>query len=403
MTSEPRHPRDLRDPGPALEAARDVGLLQPAQVQPLRAFLLARALPTMAPAEPAAVAAPPAAPGPAREAPRFAFTHVLYYLGGMIAIGAMTLFMTLGWERFGGGGLLAIALGYFAGLWAVTGWLLHTKRLPIPAGITATLAVVLVPMAVYGLQQLLGLWPDEETALREYHRVVDWRWLLMELATLAVAAVALWRWRLPFLVMPVAVTLWYMGMDVVPMLVLHAQGAVPPPGLEGPQAAEAMGALWEAQWALRRTVTLLFGLGMVALALWTDLRSRAPGGSGQDYGFWLHLFGVASAWGALTAMDSTSEWSRLGYAAINVAMILFGAVIGRRVWAVFGAIGVASYLGHLAYTLFPDSLLLPFALSLIGLGVIGLGIVWQRHEVAWTARLRAPLPAAWQALLARED
>jgi hypothetical protein len=102
-------------------------------------------------------------------------------------------------------------------------------------------------------------------------------------------------------------------------------------------------------------------------------------------------------------MDSTSEWGRLGYCAINVALILFGAVIGRRVYAVFGAIGVAMYLGYLASTLFPESLLLPFALSLIGLGVIGLGLVWQRHEVAWTAKLRAPLPPAWRALLARGD
>jgi phosphate/sulfate permease len=41
--------------------------------------------------------APAEAPGrvdrPAHEAVRFKFTHVLYYLGGMIAIGAMTLFM----------------------------------------------------------------------------------------------------------------------------------------------------------------------------------------------------------------------------------------------------------------------------------------------------------------------
>ena len=39
--------------------------------------------------------------------PAFNFTNVLYYLGGLIAIGAMTLFMTLGWEAFGGWGVLA--------------------------------------------------------------------------------------------------------------------------------------------------------------------------------------------------------------------------------------------------------------------------------------------------------
>jgi hypothetical protein len=38
----------------------------------------------------------------AKNTPVFRFTHILYYLGGLIAIGAMSLFMTLGWERFGG-------------------------------------------------------------------------------------------------------------------------------------------------------------------------------------------------------------------------------------------------------------------------------------------------------------
>ena len=372
-----------------LERARDVGLLQPAQVQPLLDFLDSRVASSIeSTADGHALAG---------QGPRFKLAHVLYYLGGLIAIGAMSLFMTLGWERFGGGGLLAIALAYFAGLWAVTDWLLRIKRLPIPAGITATLAVVLVPMAVYGLQRMLGLWPEDDDALRDFHRVVDGRWLLMELATLTVAAVALWHWRLPFLVMPVAVTLWYMGMDIVPMLVLQAQGAVPTPGLDGPMAGEMVGAMWDAQWALRRIVTLVFGLGMVALALWVDLRSPRE----QDFGFWLHLFGVVSGWAALTAMDATSQWGRLGYCAINVALILFGVVIGRRVYAVFGGIGVAMYLGYLAFTLFPDSMMLPFVLSLIGLGAIGLGLLWQGHESAFTELLRARLTPALRALLAR--
>ena len=34
--------------------------------------------------------------------PRFTFVHVLYYLGGMIAIGAMSLFLTHGWNSLGG-------------------------------------------------------------------------------------------------------------------------------------------------------------------------------------------------------------------------------------------------------------------------------------------------------------
>ena len=52
------------------------------------------------------------------DTPSFRVTHILYYLGGLIAIGAMTLFMTLGWEQFGGWGLFFIAFAYAAaGLW----------------------------------------------------------------------------------------------------------------------------------------------------------------------------------------------------------------------------------------------------------------------------------------------
>ena len=47
-----------------------------------------------------------------RERPRFTPVHVLYYLGGMIAIGAMSLFMTLGWKSLGGWGGFVTALCY---------------------------------------------------------------------------------------------------------------------------------------------------------------------------------------------------------------------------------------------------------------------------------------------------
>ncbi|MGC8697915.1 MAG: hypothetical protein ACP5Q0_05520, partial [Halothiobacillus sp.] len=46
----------------------------------------------------------------------------------------------------------------------------------------------------------------------------NWRWVMMELATLASGVIILWRYRLPFLVMPIAVTLLYMSMDLAPFL-----------------------------------------------------------------------------------------------------------------------------------------------------------------------------------------
>ena len=58
---------------------------------------------------------------------------------------------------------------------------------------------------------------------------------------------------------------------------------------------------------------------------------------------------------------------------MNVALLFVSVFLGRRVYAVFGVIGIAFYLGNLANQVFRDSLLFPFALSLIGVAVIAVG------------------------------
>jgi hypothetical protein len=300
-----------------------------------------------------------------QDTPSFRFTHILYYLGGLIAIGAMSLFMTLGWERFGGWGLFFIALAYAgAGLW-LTEFFLNSRRLPIPAGITATFVVVLTPLAVYGLQAALGWWAEGKV-FRDYHTLIDWRWILMEFATLTSGAVMLWRYRLPFLVMPIAVTLWYMSMDLTPFLFGDD----------------------DLMWALRKIVSLWFGLLIVMLAFWVDIRTRHD----KDYAFWLYLFGVIAFWGGLSMMNSDSELNKFIYLCINLIMIVVGAMLSRRVFTVFGGLGAAGYLGHLAHDVFKDSMMFPFVLTIIGLGVIYLGIIWQRHEEMISSRLRGLLP-----------
>ncbi|MGB6053843.1 MAG: DUF2157 domain-containing protein [Burkholderiaceae bacterium] len=305
-------------------------------------------------------------------APAFRAAHILYYLGGLVAIGAMSLFMTLGWEAFGGGGLLAVALLYAAlGLWLMR--LLLARRLAIPAGICAVFVVALTPLAVYGLQNLLGWWA-EGRVYRDYHAYVDGRWITMELATLAAGAVLLWRTRLPFLVLPVAFTLWYISMDLTPLVA---------------------GADRDWNWELRKLVSLWCGLLMLLLAFRVDLRSAR----GPDFAFWLYLFGMLAFWGGLTLMDSGSEWRRFLYLCINLLLIALGAALGRRVFAVFGGLGVAGYLGHLAYGLFKDSMLFPFLLTLVGAALVYAGIVWQRHEAAIGTRLRGMLPLPVRTLL----
>ena len=350
-----------------LETAHGRGLLAAAQLEPLWQHLV----------DAAAARAAPAGAAPTHEAPRLSFTHTLYYLGGMLAIGAATLFLNEGWERLGAPGLGTIAAVY--ALLCV--WLaqrLDARGFEIPAGIVATLAVCLVPLVVWALQHVLGLWPEGGPAsYGAYHTRIDWRWLTLELATLAAAAVALWALRYPFLMMPAAETLWYMSMDLARLVV-------------APDAALA--------WEFYRDFSMLFGLLIALLAFWIDARSRsrdpARPGSGRDYAFWPYLLGVLTFWGALSARPAGSEFARALYALLGVGFIALGALLGRRVFTVCGALGVAMYLGYLSARLFRDSLLFPVALTAIGFALIACGVWWQRREQALRARLWQRLPPA---------
>lgn len=305
-----------------------------------------------------------------QDVPRFTFTHILYYLGGLIAIGAMTVFMNLGWESFGGPGIVAISIVYAViGLKVTNSF--AAKNLVIPAGICAAFVVCLTPLAIYGFQQWLGVWPDE-SLYRDYHRYIKWHWLYMELGTLAVGIIIGWKYKYPFLIMPIAVTLWYMTMDITAMI----SGG-------------------DADWELRKLVSLYLGLLMIGLAFWVDIRAHKK----ADYAFWIYIFGVIAFWGGLSLQYSDSELSKFIYFCINLIMIGVGALLIRRVFVVFGAIGSACYLGYLAFDVFEDSWLFPIALTAVGLGIIYLGILWQKHEKTITKKSRSLLPAPLRELL----
>lgn len=343
-------PRDL-------DRAVQAELLNGDQARALWGFLAAHA--------PQSAAAP--------DVPRFSFGHTLYYFGGLIAIAAMSLFMTLTWDALGPWGICTLALVYAAACWALAETL-HARGLDIPAGLLAALAVCLVPLITWSAQNALGLWPEVSGGitgerLSQYHQWIDARWLTLEIATLVMAALALWRMPLPFMVMPVAVTLWYMSMDV-----------------------SRVGETGNIDFDHARLVSLVFGIAMCVVAGALDLYRHRRGT--RDFATWLYLFGALAAWGSITLSYSESQIAKHAYGLFNAGLVLFGAIIGRRVFTVLGAIGVAVYLGYLAFELFQDSRLFPLALSAIGLGLVALGIWWQRHEAALIRGLSSLLPGS---------
>jgi hypothetical protein len=302
--------------------------------------------------------------------PRFDLVHVLWYAGALIVIGAMGLFTSLAFATLGGGVLMPIAALY-ALLFTAAGQRLWQRGLRIPGGLLIAVAVTMAPLFVYGLQDALGWWTHAEPgSYRDFYVWIKASWLPMELATIVAGLVALRFWRFPFLVAPIAVALWFMSMDLVPWF---------------------FGEDWDS-WDQRKIVSLWFGLAMLLVAWVVDLRARG------DFAFWLHLFGLLAFWCGLTLLDSDSELAKALYCLVNLGLLLLALFLQRRAYAVFGALGVAGYLHHLAYVVFASSLLYPFALSLLGVGVIAAGLLLHRHQAALERMLAERLPPALRSL-----
>lgn len=342
-----------------LQQAAAVGLLQTDQVQPLWQFLQQQAeLAAQQPAQHGLV--------------QFKTAHLLYYFGGLLAIVAMSLLMTLSHEHYGGNGLAVLA-GSYGLLGVALAEYCRQRGQSLLTGIFGCFAVVQTPLLVFGLLLGQGLWDEREYLA--FHQWVDGRWLYLELATLFTASLALYRYRLPFLLLPVAVVMWYLSMDLAPLLLQHA----------------------DADWQARKWVAVAWGLLTLWFAFYIDLRDR----SRLDFAFWLYLSGLLSFWGGLTALDSDNEWGRAAYALINIVLLFKGVALQRQMFVVFGALGVLLYVGHLAFELFADSNWFPLVLCAVGFAVIYAGVWWQRHQHWLALRLQALLPEMVRQLVAR--
>lgn len=296
--------------------------------------------------------------------PKFDFAHLAYYFGAFIIIAAMGWLMNDTWEKFGGWGIFGVAAGY-AAVFAILGWYLYFKKnIRIPGGLLFTLAVWMTPLMVYGLERATGFWPADDPGV--YSGYYDWvkgGWFFMELATVVVGLAVLRFVRFPFLTFPIAFALWFMSMDLVPLLFGK------PYDSEGGYYYS-----YRLYWTLRCYVSAAVGLSMIVIAFWIDRRTK------DDYAFWLYLFGLMAFWGGLSLLESQSQWRKFFYCMINVGLVWLSVVLRRKVFLVFGSLGVFGYLSYLAHDVFRNSMIFPFVLSIIGLAILFLGLLYMRFR-----------------------
>jgi hypothetical protein len=334
-----------------LRAAAAAGAINSSQFEALLAFLATRQ------------------GGPSTSVPKFDVVHLAWYMGALVVISAMGLFSTLAFSKMGGPALTATALVYAVLFTAAGHYLWEVRQLRTPGGLLIAIAVSMIPLAVYGIQDSYGAWSQfgKPGTVRDFYVWVKGSWVFMELAAIAGALIALRFYRFPFIVFIMAFALWFLSMDVVPWIT----GSPSPVG----------------NWETSRRVSIGFGLAVIAAAMVVNIRQRSG-----DFAFWLYLFGVMTFWGGITDGSSVSNVDKVLYGTLNLSLILVSAFLGRRVFAVFGTIGIALFLGDLASKVFGDSMLFPFALSLIGVAIIAFGLYYHRHQQAISAWVEKHLP-----------
>lgn len=309
-----------------LQAAADEGLISDKQAEQLWNKLLARQA----------------------GKPGFDLANLAWYTGAVVVMIAMGWFLVEVWDLFSGGAILATSVAYAAFFLLAARALWSREDLKVPGGLMATLAVAMTPTAIYGLQRLLGMW-DAPSVSFSYEVT---RRLMLEGGTVLAGLVALRFFRFPFITAPVSLGIMLTAMETLSLLAGHEFG-----------------------WEQYRTITLVFGLAMIAGSYIVDLRTRSG-----DFAFWGYLVGVSAFWISLSLMDSGSELGRFLHFLVNVAMMVLSVLLRRRVFLVYGAAGVVWYLGHLAFSVFEGSMLFPIALSAIGVAIIFLGIKYHRNR-----------------------
>jgi hypothetical protein len=188
---------------------------------------------------------------------------------------------------------------------------------------------------------------------------------LLVLYLVGAGIVAVYLRRFPFLTAPIAVGLWLLTMDLSTQMLGN-----------------------NISWESERMITLVFGLAMLAGSYVIDRRTQ------QDFSFWGYLVGATAFWWALTLTDQGNELARFGYFSLNVALMLLSVLLNRKIFTVYGAIGVVGYLGHLAWSVFENTTLFPIALSLMGLSIIFIGIKYHKNSEAIDRAILGLVPTA---------
>jgi len=190
----------------------------------------------------------------------------------------------------------------------------------------------MVPFAVYSLERGLGWWPkgQDPGVFQEFREYIRSGWVVMEVATVIVGLIYIYFIRFPFLLVPVSFNLWFLSMDLAPLLPRYADNL----------------------FQTRRWVSVLFGL----LTMIAGYGAELVLGNHPDFGFWLYLFGMIPFWFSLMIEFPDQEMLHSIQLIVNSCLVLVGSQLDRMMFEWFGCIGMSISTVGILYTKSSQSL-----------------------------------------------
>ena len=139
-------------------------------------------------------------------------------------------------------------------------------------------------------------------------------------------------------------------------------------------------------WTDRAIVSRVFGITMLGIAYGVDIKYK------KDYSFWLYLFGLIILTSGLSVFYNRETIMLLIFGFTHILLIGFSIIIERNVFLVFGIIGIMEFLSRLSYKYFEGSPLFPFTFTLIGVGLIIIGIYYQKSRSIINGKITKHIP-----------
>jgi hypothetical protein len=278
-------------------------------------------------------------------------------LGVLLVIGAHAWWSTTGYEELGIGLVLALTLFWQAGFLAAAEWARRQGHGLLESGFAAVVAFY-TPLTIYSFERLLGA-DFEDHHYNEFYPWISGGWVFMEAGSIAVAAALLYRYRRPFLLLPMTLFAGFLLMD--------ATARIAGNGLD--------------DYDTLKWVVLGGGIAMGLAAVALDYLGW------RRFAFWPHVVSIwLVAWGLPFCTDSTSL-SLFIVAAVDLAV---GVWLARLVYLVGGGV-----IGWAAITASAHGAALPFILLAGGVLFI-VAAVWLAKADSplrrWLAERSLPAP-----------